>query len=525
MTKPETTAKERGSQSPKEGRDFSPNVSVEGVERRGGMLTVRTPEGTLTSAAASCEGGRTANEDAVAQLALSDGRGPYGAAYLVADGMGGEVGGGEAAKEAIKRVMGRLRNVQWRGARPERIKEALKGLVVNAANEVKNGNTTFCAAVVVGETIYTIGIGDSRIYLLLKNGNLLRATTDHSRVEREIDIGELEPGDIYTKGNRSMIYKVFSGRDVAGVEVRAWKLSDIDTILVCSDGVWEGGAEPKHNFLVVKNGKYRLRREKNPPKPDGGWIGDALRHDPKTAVGELTAPGVGYRSNDNTTAIVVKINREEGRTPEAVTEPKLMCERALGILEEMVNNEDDVRYLEQMGWRYPVLMQLIINREFLGFLRDARVESGEMYEKLSANTFEKAWKRFQQEGHLPALSAAMSGLLGWTDKAKTEQSAAYAMGEFLKKTREGAASSEMDLAEVNLYRRMFAAALILFENADQYPRNQSSAFSGWAHKVNETLYRTARSLGFGINEDTNLSKIINPLFGFLVSLDRSKPPR
>lgn len=204
--------------------------------------------------------GRTFDDRAFAgPIALRDGRVAWLA--LVADGVGGAPGGGHAADRALESVLATLAS-----SRPDDVPGLLERAShdahasVCAAAALEPGlhdlATTLAVALVVGDALHVVNVGDSRIYLL-QNDRLTQITCDHvwwrsavrlGRADREhalrhpraetldraIGLGIVVAPDLglYLRG----------GPEAGETEERArvnqgLPLQPGDRVLVCSDGL------------------------------------------------------------------------------------------------------------------------------------------------------------------------------------------------------------------------------------------------------------------------------------------------
>jgi serine/threonine protein phosphatase PrpC len=169
--------------------------------------------------------------------------------YGVADGMGGYENGEVASRLALETfanqlmgLPGRLNTILPSIAAVQELKEGVcKANSKIYSTAMDNGNsmgTTLAAVLVINDTAYIAGIGDSRVYLLRGNG-LKQITTDHSYVAELVAEGQISPEDIYTHPHRNIVTR-YLGMDksvVPGIFME--KLKPSDTILLCSDGLWE----------------------------------------------------------------------------------------------------------------------------------------------------------------------------------------------------------------------------------------------------------------------------------------------
>jgi serine/threonine protein phosphatase PrpC len=172
--------------------------------------------------------------------------------YAVADGLGGHEGGEVASRMAVRIV------ADWVARRvllPEVMGEtcleetavALLTLAVQEANariyqlRQRQGSemgSTFTAALVRGDVINVVNVGDSRTYLW-RDGKLEQITTDHSAVARLVEVGEVQPEDIYAHPQRSAIYRSLGDKPTVNVDSFTRRLGSGDRLLLCCDGIWE----------------------------------------------------------------------------------------------------------------------------------------------------------------------------------------------------------------------------------------------------------------------------------------------
>jgi len=180
---------------------------------------------------------RSGNEDNYLMLAE---RG----VFIVADGMGGHAAGEVASEMAVRiisREIGSLRGLPD-GEASERIARSMV-----TANEAifertlsehdKRGMGTTATALVLLPGRYFIGqVGDSRAYLL-RDGEFLQITRDHSYVQEQVDAGLLTPEQARVHPYSNVITRcVGAGSDVVP-DVYFGDLRAGDIILLASDGL------------------------------------------------------------------------------------------------------------------------------------------------------------------------------------------------------------------------------------------------------------------------------------------------
>lgn len=199
---------------------------------------------------------RSLNEDSIFAINLTSTyesrAAPSLGFYAVADGMGGHSGGEVASKMALQviadHVMNKIFSPELRDecCLPETIRERLKEAVLHANDRVflsrqKQGNdmgTTVTAALVKDNTVYLANVGDSRVYKWGANG-LEQLTEDHSVVAGLVKAGTITREEVYTHPNRNIIYRSIGDRPEVEVDVFQATVFAGDSLLLCSDGLWE----------------------------------------------------------------------------------------------------------------------------------------------------------------------------------------------------------------------------------------------------------------------------------------------
>ena len=202
-------------------------------------MSDRAPSQTSLRAVSASDVGsvRTENQDAAAIVPL-----PGELGLIVADGMGGHAGGGEAADGAVAAVIEALRSAPADSPAAERINAAVAAAhaaVADLRARIKGSpGTTLVVALLADDGSYTVGnIGDSRAYLL-SAGAAEALTADHSWVAEQVRQGSMAPEDARNHMRRNIITRAVMG-DGERADITTGALRDGDVLLLCSDGVWE----------------------------------------------------------------------------------------------------------------------------------------------------------------------------------------------------------------------------------------------------------------------------------------------
>ncbi len=160
---------------------------------------------------------------------------------VVADGMGGHVGGDVASASTVLD----LASLDLAGhpdpatVLPDEIQNA--NLILNDlvhANPKLAGMGTTCTAVLLaGETMHLAHIGDSRAYRL-RGDEFTQVTKDHTFVQRLVDEGRLHPDDAESHPHKNVLMRVLGDVDASPeLDITALEVGPGERWLLCSDGL------------------------------------------------------------------------------------------------------------------------------------------------------------------------------------------------------------------------------------------------------------------------------------------------
>jgi len=96
--------------------------------------------------------------------------------------------------------------------------------------------TTITAAVIQQGMLLVANVGDSRSYLV-REGRAYLITADHSKVQQQIDRGELTEREAKYARQKNIITRSLGSHDQVGVDTWWLMLAPGDKLLLCSDGV------------------------------------------------------------------------------------------------------------------------------------------------------------------------------------------------------------------------------------------------------------------------------------------------
>lgn len=96
--------------------------------------------------------------------------------------------------------------------------------------------TTMVSAVVVGDDVYVLNVGDSRAYRITRR-KMVQITRDHSLVQDMVDRGEITPEQARTHPRRNVITRALGVDENVPCDIFKPRLSRGDMLLLCSDGL------------------------------------------------------------------------------------------------------------------------------------------------------------------------------------------------------------------------------------------------------------------------------------------------
>lgn len=158
----------------------------------------------------------------------------------VADGMGGHNAGEVASAMAVETFSHYMREAETVSA--VALREAVEhanGEVYLAAleNEGMSGmGTTFSALAEQGGSAYIAHVGDSRVYLV-RDGEIMQLTTDHTLVEEMVQKGMITPREARVHPRRNIITRALGTEPFVRVDVMQMSVRPGDVFFLCSDGM------------------------------------------------------------------------------------------------------------------------------------------------------------------------------------------------------------------------------------------------------------------------------------------------
>lgn len=167
----------------------------------------------------------------------------HGGFCLVADGIGGSMGGDMASRMFADTAQDLFTKAD---SLNESTYTTIQRVFLNANDYILNyaGKHPDCEGMgctaelfAIEEGHYVLGhIGDSRTYRM-RNNELKQLTKDHSLVQEQLDKGLIKPEDVSTHALKNVILRAVGIKKDPAVDIIRGNLFSGDIFLLCSDGL------------------------------------------------------------------------------------------------------------------------------------------------------------------------------------------------------------------------------------------------------------------------------------------------
>lgn len=194
--------------------------------------------------------------------------------YVVADGMGGHVGGEYASKLAVKTVEEVVQALQndpdstlqeGLDLKPGDFKTWLDYAFTiasrrifekaSADNSLHGMGTTTVAMLFRNNRVFMGNVGDSRGYRI-RDGKIEQMTTDHSLVAEQIRAGIIKPKEAKEHRYKNIITRSVGFQETVEADIEARGAKENDIYLLCSDGLYNL-VENSEILDIVKNNSLK----------------------------------------------------------------------------------------------------------------------------------------------------------------------------------------------------------------------------------------------------------------------------
>jgi PPM family protein phosphatase len=239
--------------------------------------------------------------------------------FLVADGMGGHLGGREASTLAIHYFVSAILNkLNWyekiEPVNEETFLETLRNTLFGAHRqlqayattnkELKDMGTTLTFAYVAWPKLFVVHAGDTRCYLYRDN-ELRLLTRDHTVAHQMMLNGQLNPQDQERSPWSNVLMNALgAGAPEVFADIYKQELKHADRLLLCSDGLNKHASDSVIAKVLAKNAS------------------------PRESVEELIQIALNDGGSDNITVVVADmiLDRDFGRRA-SPSEDRRFCRR------------------------------------------------------------------------------------------------------------------------------------------------------------------------------------------------------
>ncbi len=174
--------------------------------------------------------------------------------FIVADGMGGHNAGDFASRFCVEEFTQLLRESNGKtvySTLDAAFREMNEKLIQQAKerSELDGMGTTFVMAFVQDGVLHVANIGDSRLYLV--RSEIEQITMDHSLVAEMVRNGDINEEMARFHPNKNIVTRAISTNGVVVPDYFEVPVSDNDSFLLCSDGLYSM-VENKEIFDIIK---------------------------------------------------------------------------------------------------------------------------------------------------------------------------------------------------------------------------------------------------------------------------------
>ena len=282
----------------------------------------------------SRKGSRKVNQDRLAYTYSRD-----TLMLVVADGMGGHAGGEIAAQIAVRLFIERFQQE----AKPV-LKNPLKflqdtmlrahaalGSYANQFSMLETPRTTCVCTIVQAGHAYWAHVGDSRLYLF-RQGGLIGATKDHSKVQYLVDQGIIGVDEVIDHPDRNKIFSCLGGLVDPVIDLsRRTPLRNGDIIVMCTDGLWAVLDQKEMSTWltstpILKTAPQMMKEGEKRGGPDGDnlsaivvrWGPETLTDEPSTTITETLGLGEFETQIDRTLTLTDRKGNQRDLTDDEI---------------------------------------------------------------------------------------------------------------------------------------------------------------------------------------------------------------
>lgn len=173
------------------------------------------------------------NEDAAVIISVE----PDSSVLIVADGVGGQHAGDEAARIAIKSITGSIRQNQANQSLRDSILDGIERANSEILDMGKGAATTVVVAEIQQTQLRTYYVGDSLILLTGQRGMLKFQNTSHSPVGYALESGLIDEEEAIHHEERNLVSNVMGTAEMSIEIGPVLEISPRDTLVLSSDSL------------------------------------------------------------------------------------------------------------------------------------------------------------------------------------------------------------------------------------------------------------------------------------------------
>ena len=241
-------------------------------------------------------------EDSAARLAK-------GHIFAVADGVGGNLSGEVASREAAEKLIACYNDSErrWGKAFQDAFQQANLHVydLSQSRPEYRRMQTTLSAIALLNDQAIIGHVGDTRIYRV-RNKKIEQITRDHSEVSELLRMNVITPEEARHHARRHIITKTVGGEPFLQPEYHSIIVELGDIFILCTDGLWEPVGEQE---IAEAAGNYA----------------------PESACRRLIDLATARETADNLSIQIAKVTAWEGKPGESTTSRSNLLQKALGF--------------------------------------------------------------------------------------------------------------------------------------------------------------------------------------------------
>ena len=180
--------------------------------------------------------------------------------FAVADGVGGAEAGEVASQTAVDVLDEAFRHRIKDGDDVEDLMELAIQRANASIHQMASEHPRFSMMATTIVALHVEGfkatfghVGDSRLYRITAQGQLVRETEDHSIVEEEVRAGRMTPEQAANHPSKNVISRALGAEPSVEVDMKTIEIEDGTSFLLCTDGITRHLTDNELRDLLVSN--------------------------------------------------------------------------------------------------------------------------------------------------------------------------------------------------------------------------------------------------------------------------------